>query len=145
MRLFRRKPKNPEVDLFNIRRPHAESVESIMHSVGEGTYSGFPRDGKYLLLRVDIYPDNYEDLLWRREATHREAKQALNEFKKYCGMNPQRTSTVHHDDVHGVWWGQPRNKPAAGLIIMHPKQFGATALGRDLRSAMGLDDESDLD
>lgn len=137
MRLFRRKAKGEQVDPFSIRRANADTLEDIMQAVAEGTYSGFPRDGKYLMLRADFYDDDYEDILWRREASYRDAKKALKEFQKYCGTELVRTSTIHLDDIHGVWGAQPRDRPYAALVILRPDSFGAAALHRDLSRQIG--------
>ena len=96
-------------------------------------------------MRADTYPDNETRLLWEKAATHREARRALNEFKQYCGTDPQRLSQFHHDDVDGLWGAQPRDQPYAELTITHPKTIGAEGRYHEALAAMGLPLDTELE
>ena len=139
MGFFRRKSRNADSD--RVRGGTPIDPEDYALAVGEGTHPGLPLDGKYWLVRTDTYYDNETRMLWEKAATRREAKRALNEFKRYCGMQPERLSQLHHDDVDGVWGAQPRDQPYAALVITHPKNIGALGFARDLRRAMGFSSE----
>ena len=136
MGLFRRTSRN--ANTHRIRSGSPIDPERYAEAVAEGTHPGLPSDGRYWLMRADTYPDNETRLLWEKAATHHEARRALNEFKRYCGTDPQRLSQFHHDDVDGLWGAQPRGQPYAELTITHPKKIGAEGRYHEALAAMGL-------
>jgi hypothetical protein len=143
MRLFQRTSRNANTE--RLRSGSPIDPERYAEAVAEGTHPGLPSDGRYWLMRADTYPDNETRLLWEKAATHREARRALNEFKHSCGMDPQRLSQFHHDDVDGLWGAQPRGQPYAELTITHPKKIGAEGLYHEALAAMGLPPDTELE
>ena len=143
MGLFRRTSRDPNT--HRIRSGSPIDPERYAEAVAEGTHPGLPSDGRYWLMRADTYPDNETRLLWEKAATHREARRALNEFKQYCGTDPQRLSQFHHDDVDGLWGAQPRDQPYAELTITHPKKIGAEGRYHEALAAMGLPPDRELE
>jgi hypothetical protein len=143
MGLFRRTSRNANTD--RTRRGSPIDPERYAEAVAEGTHPGLPRDGRYWLMRADTYADNETRLLWEKAATHREARRALNEFKRYCGTAPRWLSQFHHDDVDGLWGAQPRDQPYAELSIWHPKAIGAEGRYHEALAALGLPPDTELE
>jgi hypothetical protein len=143
MGLFRRAARNANTE--RLRSGSPIDPERYVEAVAEGTHLGLPSNGRYWVMRADTYPDNETRLLWETAATHREARQALNEFKHSCGRDPQRFSQFHHADVDGLWGAQPRDQPYAELTITHPKKIGAEGRYHEALAAMGLPPDTELE
>jgi hypothetical protein len=106
--------------------------------IGEGTRPGLPHDGRYWVSMIESYDDE-DRLIWEKPATHKEAKAYLKTHATYCGWKPEKVTTVHVDDVSGLWVCQPRGKPIAMLSISPPTAIGAVRRVREIRQAVGLD------
>jgi hypothetical protein len=87
---------------------------------------------------IEAYDDEAR-LMWEKPATHKEAKAYLKTHATYCGRKPEKVTTVHVDDVSGLWVCQPRGKPIAMLSITPPAAIGAVRRVREIRQAVGLD------
>ena len=143
MGLFRRTSRHANTE--RMRRGSPIDPDRYADAVAEGTHPGLPSDGRYWLMRADTYPDNETRLLWEKAATHREARRALNEFKRYCGTDLQRLAQFRHDDVDGLWGAQPRDQPYAELTIMHPKAIGAEGRYYEALAALGLPPNTEVE
>jgi hypothetical protein len=143
MGLFRRTSRTADTD--RARSGCVIDPERYAAAVAEGTHPGLPQDGRYWLMRADTYADNETRMLWETAASHHEAKGALQAFKHFCGVTPQRYSQFHHDDIDGLWGAQPRNQPYAELSITHAKTIGAEGRYHDALAAMGLPPDTEGD
>jgi hypothetical protein len=80
-------------------------------------------------------------MIWETAATYGEAKEALKSFSDSCQAKATRINKGHFTDIDGMWAAPISPGVVAMLHILHPKHLGAGRSYRNLRTALGLDDE----
>lgn len=137
MRWFRRKqqdhvaPRPREGVLIDLKRYESD--------ISEGSRSDVPHD-RFWLMMADVYDDEVR-LLWEKSATEREAKRALKTFEQYCRVEPQRVNRFHTGKVDGMWVAPQPGRTTGMLSIWPPDYIGVTRRQRNIRRAVGLDDD----
>jgi hypothetical protein len=112
MGFFRRTLPEPKMGLLIDFDDHQRQVFG-------GSQPGLPMDGRYWVAQAESNGE-LSRLIWEHPATYYEAKALISQFGKTYRKKPRNASQVRIDDVNGLWYIEPRGKPYAMLLVVHP-------------------------